>query len=107
VETYWIVNLISRQFFAVHSPDWDGDWPKRYFPKAGDCDVAAFHVGEFTGNGIPYVCDFCHDGGLYTLLVDRDKHNDTDIEQAKAWLRHRNDVVTLHTYKLIRTGVVT
>lgn len=100
---YWIVNLKTKTYIETDTETFDGDWKENYPHCAGNdyIDVYAYSVWEHNmANGLYYVCDLCRDGGMFTLLTDKDKHTPDMIEQAKSEIRHKQDVVTLSVLKL-------
>jgi hypothetical protein len=103
---YWIVNGKSKKYMEVDDPDWEGSWKGQYPHTRGAdwVDVYAYRLWDhdMIGNGIPYVYDLVRDGGLFTLLVDTDKHTPEDIKFAKAELRHQHDVVSLSVLRVRR-----
>jgi len=102
--THWIVNAKQQTFLEVEDFGFNGEW-KEEFPhtaRVAWVDVAAFLISddERVENGIPFVYDLCPDGARFTLLVDRDVHDEEEVNAAKAELRHKRDVVSLQVLRL-------
>jgi len=105
---YWITNLKSKKYIEIEpeSETFDGEWKENHPHVAGAdwLDVYAYTVWDHdrTSNGIYYVYDLCRDGGLFTLLIDTDRHSKDDIDRATKEIRFKHDVVSLHKLRLTK-----
>jgi hypothetical protein len=105
MRTHWIVNMQDRRYVPVDDFGFDGEWKEEFPHTKGEdwLDVVAFPVwkDDRTSNGIHFVYDLTRDGGLFTLLVDRDVHDEVEVNRAEAELRHKQDVVSLRVLRLL------
>jgi hypothetical protein len=87
----------------IEKPDWEGDWPARYFTgntefvfadSLDPCDSL-----YILGHQIYYTYSLCPQGGYFTLYQMPGISTDA-IKNAKITLRQRQDVVSLKVVKI-------
>jgi len=100
--TYWIVNLKTQKYLEVENPDFEGEWKELYTHTKGvDWPyVCVYRLWDHDQvNGIHYVYDLVRDGGIFFLLVDRNKNKQDQIAEAVHQLKSMHDVVHLYVLR--------
>ena len=87
----------------VDTPDFNGDWYRRYFPEylGGGLEfVWGFRVSGHTSSGMAYFDELAGPHGVVFTLFPKKGASKEEIKTAKAELRHNRDVVGLSIIEL-------
>lgn len=84
----------------VASPDFSGDWQRRYFPGGTWRTVDAHRVFEETPNGMTYFWELSGPDGIWVMLFADPDASAKQIAESKEFLRTTQDTTGIAVFRV-------
>jgi hypothetical protein len=91
------------QAVIVHRPSWDGDYWRKWFPRADWGRIYTFRIeGRTPGqHGLIFTSDLSGPGGAYFTLLLEPGQTRENLSEAKAYLKRQRDVTGFTVYHAV------
>lgn len=109
-ETYWIVNLATKQYCPIDNATmdfFDGDWKQKTpFRESGYIDLTAQRVrdDQRANDHLFYNYDLCADGMIVGIYADMDHVDEAQIDRFLSELKGKQDVASAFIHRLTRAN---